>query len=174
MELFKDLKGYEDEYQVSTLGRFWSKAKKKIMKVGKHKSNSGYVQIMLYKNGEYHWKYVHRLVATTFLPNPEHLRTINHKDGNKTNNVLTNLEWMDDEQQQRHAFMMGLKKNGGVMMSEKEIYKIYELFFEKHIYPRKISEMLNKPFGTIRKICYGERCKDLLRKYRDKVSLQKN
>lgn len=172
MELFKDIEGFEN-YQISTLGRVWSKSRHKIMSVGNHKSNSGYIQVMLYKDGKYHWKYIHRMVAKAFLENPTILRTVNHKDGNKLNNKVDNLEWASDEQQQRHAFLIGLK-HYGIALTEEEIFDIYKMFFEQHIFPKKIATKMGKPFGTIRKICYGERCKDLLRKYRDKVSLQKN
>lgn len=168
MELFKDIKDFE-QYQISTMGRVWSKNKNKIMQVGKHKSNSGYIQIMLYKDGKYHWKYIHRMVAETFLPNPQGFRTVNHKDGNKFNNCISNLEWASDEQQQRHAYQMGLRKNG-IALSDEQIFEIYRMFFEENIKPRKIAEIINKPFGTVRKICYGERCKSLLRKYRDKTN----
>lgn len=172
MEIFKDIEGY-DNYQISNLGRVWSKSRNKIMSVGKHKSNSGYVQVMLFKDGEYHWRYIHRMVAKAFIENPNNYRTVNHKDGVKTNNTADNLEWASDEQQQRHAFMMGLKGNG-TALTDNEVFEIYKMYFEQHIIPRKIAEKLNKPFGTVRKICYGERLKDLLRKYREKVNLQKD
>lgn len=169
MEIFRDIEGYEDRYQISTLGRVWSKTRHKIMSVGKHKSNSGYIQVQLYKDGKYHWKYIHRIVAKTFIPNPKGLRTVNHKDGNKENNVVTNLEWMTDEGQARHAFLTGLRHNG-IALTDEQVFQVYKMYFEDLIMPKKISEIMNRPFGTIRKICYGERCKDLLRKYRDKVN----
>lgn len=172
MEIFRDIEGYEDRYQISNQGRVWSKSRRKVMSVGKHKSNSGYVQVQLYKDGEYHWKYIHKMVAKAFVDNPNNYRTINHKDGVKTNNAANNLEWASDEQQQRHAYMMGLK-SGGIAMSDKEVFKVYDMFFKENKTPRKISEILKKPFGTIKKICYGERLRDLLRKYREKVILQK-
>lgn len=105
-------------------------------------------------------------MAEAFILNPDNLRTVNHKDGNKLNNTLDNLEWASDEWQQRHAFKLNLKQKVGRYISDEEVFHIYKLYYEQHISPKKISEMLNMPFGTIRKICYQERCKDLFEKYR--------
>ena len=90
-EVFMDIKGYEGIYQVSNLGRVRN-SKGKIMK--QHKKNDGYMTIDLYKDGKRKTHKVHRLVAITFIPNPENKRTVNHKDEVKTNNHVDNLEWM--------------------------------------------------------------------------------
>ena len=110
------------------------------------------------------------MMAIAFIPNPNNYRTVNHKDGIKTNNIIENLEWASDEMQQRHAFLMGLKPKG-VTFTKEQLFEIYDMYFKKHIYPKKIAEILNRPFGTIRKLCYGERCKDILREYRDKAKI---
>ena len=72
--------------------------------------------------------------------------------------------------QQTHAFLIGLKPKG-ITFTKEQLFEIYDMYFNKHIYPRKIAEILKKPFGTIRKLCYGERCKDILREYRDKAKI---
>ena len=59
--------------------------------------NNGYYYVVLYKNAKRTFKTVHRLVAETFIPNPKNLPQVNHKDENKTNNYVDNLEWCNNE-----------------------------------------------------------------------------
>lgn len=94
MERWADIKGYEGLYQVSDLGRVCrlSHGKRKIRRFG---SSHGYYVVSLCKEGKTHGYSVHRLVATAFVPNPDNLPQINHKDECKTNNVALNLEWCD-------------------------------------------------------------------------------
>ena len=75
-----------------------------------HAQNSGYRKVTICYNGKYYNRLVHRLVLlsfTTLLPNYKKLQ-VNHKDGDKTNNVLTNLEWVTQEENMRHAIENGL------------------------------------------------------------------
>lgn len=166
MELFKVIEEFP-QYQISNLGNIKNK-RGQLLVVGRRKTNSGYIQVRLYNNGKYHYRYIHRLVAIAFLPNPNNYRTINHVNGNKEDNRMCNLEWASDEMQQRHAFIMGLKPHG-ISFTREQLFEVYTLFFERKKNPREIATILNRPFGTIRKICYGERCKDILREYRDKA-----
>ena len=99
VEIWKDIKGYETIYQASNMGRVKTlprlkngrygqyMTKEKIMKP--FKTEDGYLKIKL--NGKNH--YIHRLVAEAFLPNPDNLPVINHKDFNPSNNTTSNLEW---------------------------------------------------------------------------------
>lgn len=93
MENWKDIKGYEGMYQVSDCGRV------KGLRFGKErllvgiKNKDGYLQVNLYKDGKQKTCSVHRLVARAFLPNPNGLPCVNHRDECKTSNVVTNLEW---------------------------------------------------------------------------------
>lgn len=89
-----DFIGFPD-YEVSNFGNVKSlnykrSGKEKIMKQSKNKN--GYLQLALWKNGKYKRYLVHRLVATAFLPNPDNLPCVNHKDENKGNNHVDNLE----------------------------------------------------------------------------------
>lgn len=100
-EIWKAIKGYEGIYEVSNLGRIKTlsryirnrKMPEKIKKLDKGKY--GYLRVEL-SNNKINKKYlVHRLVAETFIPNPNNLPCINHKDENKSNNIVNNLEWCD-------------------------------------------------------------------------------
>lgn len=144
-EIWKDVVDFEDFYQVSNLGRVRSKErtvkvtrsngiiyerimKPKIMK--DRKNNCGYHQISLSDSfGEQHDELVHRLVAKAFIPNsdPEKV-TVNHKNGNKDNNTVSNLEWMTYSEQNQHAYDTGLKDKTKLMkpLSEETKKKMSE------------------------------------------------
>ena len=94
-ESWKDKKDYEGIYQVSNCGRVKSIkfGKERILKLTKDKD--GYLIVNLYKNNKSKTFKVHRLVAEAFLPNPDNLPLINHKDEDKSNNIVSNLEWCD-------------------------------------------------------------------------------
>lgn len=91
-EIWRDCKGYEGKYQVSNLGRVWSIKRQNYLTP--HIHTKGYLQVtMMAKNGKMKQEYVHRLVALAFIPNPDKLPQVNHKDENKQNNHVDNLEW---------------------------------------------------------------------------------
>lgn len=93
MEMWKPISGYEGLYEVSNFGRVKSLkfGKEKILTPGNYK---GYLSVQLCKDGKRKMMRVHRLVAEAFIPNPNKLETVNHKDEDKTNNSANNLEWM--------------------------------------------------------------------------------
>lgn len=106
-EIWKDILNYEGFYQVSNYGRVkslnrvvegrWGKAviSEKILK--SRKSKKGYLYVALYLNGKCKNIKIHRLVAMTFIPNTLNLPQVNHKDENKENNKVDNLEWCDNK-----------------------------------------------------------------------------
>lgn len=92
MEIFKDIGGYRG-YQVSNEGRVWNVKKQRY--IATFKNNKGYVMVHMYaNNGKRKNELVHRLVALTFIDNKEHKPEVNHKDRNKENNNVSNLEWV--------------------------------------------------------------------------------
>ena len=125
-EVFRDVLGYEGLYQVSNYGRVKSLERKNIFYCGlrkKHlerptkekilnynKSNRGYLQVCLTKDGKPKTYTVHRLVAKAFLPNLKNKKQVNHIDGNKENNNIDNLEWVTSSENNKHAFITGLNK----------------------------------------------------------------
>ena len=112
MEQWKPVKGFEN-YEVSNMGNIKSlnymhTKETKILRLCKDKD--GYLRVNLYKNGKRYAKLVHRLVAQTFIPNPENKPQVNHIDGDKTNNTVDNLEWVTVKENQQHAYNAGLHK----------------------------------------------------------------
>ena len=94
-EVWKDVVGYEGLYQVSNLGRLKS-APRPRTKGGLLKpqyDRKGYLTFGLCKNGKSKMAKIHRLVAEAFIPNPGKLPEVNHKDEQKDNNCVENLEW---------------------------------------------------------------------------------
>ena len=118
-EEWRDVVGWEGLYQVSNLGRVKSLSKRIVYKDGRvyvhpprvmknQKISTGYRSVMFYgANGKKQY-YVHRLVAETFILNPNNLGDVNHKDGCKTNNILINLEWCSRSDNIKHAYKNGL------------------------------------------------------------------
>ncbi|UUW40520.1 homing endonuclease [Enterococcus phage vB_Efm_LG62] len=105
-ELWKDIKGYEGLYQVSNLGRVKRLKGKyisteRILKPTKH--TTGYLRVKLCKNNVRFNKKIHRLVAEAFIPNPENKPQVNHIDEDKTNNIISNLEWMTAKENINHG-----------------------------------------------------------------------
>ena len=110
MEEWKDVKGYEGLYQVSDLGNVRSLNYKNTGEI-KEMSQSikdGYCVLRLCKNKTASMYRVHRLVAEAFIDNQDGLPIVNHIDGNKTNNHVSNLEWCTQQHNMKHAFTNGL------------------------------------------------------------------
>lgn len=98
-ETWKECVGFPN-YQISNIGRI--RNKDKIMKP--HNRWDGYYHIGLWgEDGKRHYQVIHRLVALAFLPNPKNLPLINHKDENRHNNRLDNLEWCDSSYNIRYS-----------------------------------------------------------------------
>lgn len=100
--------GYEDRYGISPEGFVWSIRQGKVMK--QSVTNCGYCEVLLFDGMKYKGHRVHRLVAQAFLPNPQGKKQVNHKDGNKKNNHVENLEWSTCSENNAHAFKIGSKK----------------------------------------------------------------
>ena len=113
-EIWNNLPGYEGLYQVSNIGRVKRlpsyvrfnhgirRIRGGIKKV--HLQNNGYFIIDLYKNNKRKNMLLHRAVALSFIPNPLNLPVINHKDNNRTNDVVTNLEWCDMSYNMKYSY----------------------------------------------------------------------
>lgn len=100
-EIWKPAKGLEDRFLVSNYGNVWSIRKGKPAKLSNH--NLGYLQMGYNEGLKTKVFKVHRLIAQTFIPNPDNLPDVNHKDLDKKNNRVENLEWMSRKDNMRHA-----------------------------------------------------------------------
>lgn len=121
-EEWKPIEGFGNYYEVSNLGRIRSKDRefngklflgklKKLTETSKRNNNQGYLCTRIKDiDGKSKCLYVHILVAKTFLPNPYNKITVNHKDGNKHNNCVNNLEWCTYSENNKHAIDVGLRK----------------------------------------------------------------
>lgn len=116
MELFLgercvDVSGYEGVYAVTSLGRLWAYGangrKGRWLKFNRTETN--YIQVGLKLKGQKRkHKYLHRLVASAFIANPEKKKQVNHKDGDRYNCKVSNLEWVTARENIQHAADMGL------------------------------------------------------------------
>ena len=104
MNKLKDIEGYEGLYGVDRMGNVYSHRRKKYLSPG---VTHGHQFVILYNNGKRKLVMVHRLVAKAFIPNPKNLPVVNHIDGNKNNNCVTNLEWCTQKENVHHCIAMG-------------------------------------------------------------------
>lgn len=141
-EIWKDVVGYEGLYVVSNLGVIKSTAKtvkfrgsvrgypERYMKYTMHKK--GYLTVGLCKNGKPTLYKVHRIVALSFIPNPNNNPMVNHKDGDKTNNRVANLEWATSRENTIHGWNNGLCKpfvgqnHGMAKLTNGQVLEIYK------------------------------------------------
>lgn len=142
-EIWKDIEGYTGLYQVSNYGNVKSLSKfvfvsnpkftgyrhtkEKILKPGKN--GLGYQLVVLRKDNKNYQMYVHRLVAQAFIPNPDNLPEVNHKDENKCNNSVDNLEWCTHIYNSNHGTVNLRRRNKhlGFRHSEKTKKHISEI-----------------------------------------------
>jgi hypothetical protein len=116
-EIWKDIEGFEGYYQISNIGRVKSLSRfscqkhfveEKILK--QRPNNSGYMDVILYKDGKKYHKKVHRLVAKAFVENPKNLNEVDHIDTNKKNNNFNNLRWVTHSENHLNPLTVELKK----------------------------------------------------------------
>lgn len=166
MEKWNQIKGYEGIYEVSTFGNVRSidrevlahNCKRVLYLKGKQLkpaiNKDGYKRVGLCKNRKNKSFSIHRLVATTFLNKPEYKSEVNHKDGNKLNNKVDNLEWITHSENVKHAFHNGLAKkmigslNHKAKLSEDDVREIRNIAAQKRNYGRK---EIAKRFGVTEK-----------------------
>ena len=101
MEIWRDIKGYEGLYVISNHGKVKSLITNKLL--SPQDNGVGYLKVELWKDKIGTKKYIHRMVATAFLPNPNHKSEVNHKDSNPSNNRVSNLEWVSSSENTKHA-----------------------------------------------------------------------
>jgi len=167
MEEWEPIKGYEGLYEVSNLGRIKSLARKRGQ-VGVnwsrygvdrilpgYMSQYGYKIIQLWKNNKVKLRNVHSYVLEAFKPKVEGKNCCNHKDGNKLNNNIDNLEWCTYKENNNHAFKIGLcdHRRGEVLhnakLSNNQVVKIKRLLIQGKHKLQEIGDMFNVTKGCI-------------------------
>jgi DNA-binding transcriptional regulator YiaG len=129
-EEWRDIKGFYGDYKISNFGKIKSlkHGKEKILKI--HKHNNGYNFITLSHNGNQKGYLLHRVVVKAFLGDIPDGLDVNHKDGDKDNNFLNNLEVVTKSENQNHAARLGLKpcgeKHKNSKLTESQIKEIRE------------------------------------------------
>ena len=111
MEIFKDIVRFENKYQISNTGKVRNKKTGLMLKPKYNQKGYQYVNLSVSKTKSIKW-YIHRLVGFHFIPNPNNKPQINHIDGNPSNNVVENLEWVTNEENQHHAVLNNLHFQG--------------------------------------------------------------
>lgn len=162
-EVWKDIKG-KLGYQVSNLGRVRSKDRKVTHKnetvqpwKGKILSQSldsaGYPTVQFQHNSKHSMRMVHRLVAETFIENENQYSQVNHIDGDKTNNTVSNLEWVNHSMNQRHAVKTGLKKT---KLKYHDIVNIKRMYEVDGYLQKEIAEIYNVDQSHISRVLRKE------------------
>jgi hypothetical protein len=170
--MWKPVVGYEGLYEVSDDGVVRSLAfeiKKKVKGVAKIREavelkqqihRKGYAKVRLYKQTDWKQFFVHRLVAMMFIPNENNLTQVNHKDGNKLNNCVSNLEWISNTENMRHAYRTGIKVNpcgasaSRAKLSEDSVMLAVKLRREGKTY-REVARIVGCKLETVQRICSG-------------------
>lgn len=175
-EIWKDIKGYEGYYKISNFGRV--KRMKRITKfndgrlykynekiVNINKGKIGYFVVDLYKNTKRMTFYIHRLVAEAFIPNPDNLPQVNHRDGNKLNNDIDNLEWVSAKQNCQHAYDNNLHTNNKKVLQ----YDLNGNLIKEWNSIQKAQKCLN--LNHIWDVCIGKRnkCGNYIWKYSNEI-----
>jgi len=162
-EIWKPIKEYEGLYEVSNIGRikslkrkngFGSRLKDRIIRPSK--SHNGW-KIQLCKNFNKKWFAVHRLVSIAFIPNPFNKPCINHKDGDRGNNKVINLEWVTYKENDNHARRLGLtggEKTNTAKLTNDQVKKIREFYQKGRFTQKELSEIYCVGIGQIYKIIH--------------------
>lgn len=144
----RDIPGYEGLYTVTSCGKIWSCRRHIFMKT--RVNRGGYEIVNLHKDGVQTTHTVHQLVALAYLPNPDNLPQVNHKDEVKTHNYINNLEWCDCKYNNNY----GSRANGG-----RRAGKPVRCVEIGEVYPTANAAALaiGKDRSGINKCCRGER-----------------
>lgn len=105
-EFWREIDGFSN-YRISSFGKIKNVKTNKILSL--QKASNNYVKVHLWKDNCDNYMFLHRLLAETFIPNPNNYKVVNHIDGNKYNNSLCNLEWCTHSENLKHAYNTNLR-----------------------------------------------------------------
>lgn len=166
-EIWKDIIGYEGLYKVSSLGRIKSLSRKDGFynmpeKILKQSTSNHYPSIGLNKNGKLKTRLVHRIVAETFISNPLNLPQVNHKDENKENNCVDNLEWCTAKYNVNYGTCISRRaktqRDTKCQINNKGSSRKVKCIENGIIYPsiREAERILHLDGSSISKVCRGK------------------
>lgn len=161
MVQYADSPTLPDRYLIGTDGTVWSKRKKKF--IATRLDRYGYPRVNLYEGTKLYTRTIHRLLALAFIENddPENKKEVNHIDGDKENNDLSNLEWVTSSENQIHAFETGLQKgkkgesNSMAKYKEEDVILVCKMLSEGYG-NAQIRDITGYSLSFIEKIKYGE------------------
>ena len=113
-EIWKDVVGYEGKYWISSFGRILSyhPMLKNPFRIRKpYKDKLGYSKLSLYEDSKQSPRWIHRLVAQAFIPNPMNLNEVDHIDGNPSNNIASNLRWVTHRENMNNPISLNRRKS---------------------------------------------------------------
>lgn len=138
------------KYEASNFGQIRNRTTKNLIKP-RLAGQGKYFAVALRKEGKTYQRYIHRLVAQVFIPNPNNKYSVNHIDGNRYENKITNLEWASGTEQNNHAYSIGLKSAGEKCnlskLTEKEVLMIRSL--PKELTHTEIAKIYKVSVGSI-------------------------
>lgn len=169
-EIWKDYPPYPDRYQVSNIGNVRSKSfmKQSSNKGGPYSfltkqkqlipllNEDNYLQLRLMVDSFKFTRKIHRMVAETFIENPENLPCVNHKNSNRADNRVENLEWCTNQFNIQHSYVTGSNSNAGekhprAILNEVDILRIKELEISG-LTCKEISDKLDFKYHTVHKV----------------------
>lgn len=158
-EVWKDIAGYEGLYRVSNFGvvRSLPRATTSGRVLRQMADKDGYMKVSLSKNNKLKRCSVHRLVAMAFIPNPQGLPVVNHKDENKANNIVENLEWCTVAY--NTAYKGGLERRGNKRRVPVNQYTLDGIFVQRWSCALNAAKALGISRGNIVSCCTGKRNK---------------
>lgn len=146
------------DYEITKDGKIISLKHNKKREIKGYIDKYGYRRVLLYVDGKRTKFFAHRLVALTYIPNPDNLPQVNHKDGNKLNNNVENLEWCSAKENIAHAIKTGLRAKKG-KLNEYQVEEIRKLFKDKSM--KELAEMYNVSLSCIKHIHAGHTWKNI-------------
>lgn len=163
-EIWKDIEGFEGLYQISNLGRVKSlerqimrsngyplNLKERILKT--NISKAGREGVQLSKNSQWYHCWIHRLVAKAFIPNPDNLPQVNHKDENPLNNCIDNLEWCTNKY--NHDYGTRNIRQARALMKKVNVYDLDMNYIETLNSLKEVSVKYHCDQSGVTKVCKG-------------------
>lgn len=169
---FMPVEGYEGLYKISRWGRVWSCVSCKHLSPGDN--GKGYLFVNLYKGGKVKRFYVHRLVCQAYHGKPKEVDyQVNHKDGDKSNNCVENLEWTSPSENIRHGHKEGLtlnrRKYGSFKhLHEEKVIAMYSMYLLSSLSITEVAELFDSNRTTLSSIV-NKRSRSKVTNYLDEL-----